>query len=206
MRFEEYSYLWPPRPEKAVPDAAIPFYETQGYWAQIKMNGTCSVLAVAPDRTIHAMSRHNDEHKLWKPSPHTADAFRDLPGDGWYVFVAELLHSKVKSLKDINYIHDVLVADGDYLVGETLAQRQQRLADLFEIEDELTSHYTIDAHTWLVKNHTNGFADLYAGLDADHEEGLVFKRADAPLALCSRASSNADWQVKTRRIHKNYSF
>lgn len=36
MRFDNYSYLYPPRPEKAVPRAMLSTYERMGYIAQAK--------------------------------------------------------------------------------------------------------------------------------------------------------------------------
>ena len=212
MRFEEWTYLWPPRPEKAVPTSLLGYYENEGWTAQIKLNGTCNIMGVAPDRkTIKAMSRHKDEHKLWQPSAKTATAFASLPGDGWYVFVCELMHSKVPGLRDINYINDILVADGEYLVGSTFTERQALLAKLFKVgpkTKKTISHYIIDANTWLAVNHEpDDFAGLYEKLGSAPEyEGLVLKRPNAKLAPCSRQTANYNWQVKCRRGHKNYSF
>ena len=33
MQYDSYSYLWPPRPEKPVPEGLIAFYEQRGWWA-----------------------------------------------------------------------------------------------------------------------------------------------------------------------------
>lgn len=209
MRFDTYTYLWPPRPEKAAPKMMLNFYAKQGFIGQIKKNGTCNVLAVSPERKLVCMNRHNETHKLWTPTAESSAAFKTLPGKGWYVFVAELLHSKVTNgPRDTNYVHDILVADGEYLVGQTLAERQQRLRDLFLKggEAETHSHHVVDNHTWIAKNHTQGFGKLFDSLTLDEDEGLVLKNPKAPLTLCARQSANADWQVKVRRPHKNYGF
>lgn len=135
MRFDEWRYLYPPRPDSksAIPASSLTNLEGDGWIMQAKMNGTCNVLAVSPDRkSIRAMSRHADAHKLWGPSEHTLEAFANLPGNGWYVFVAELLHSKVAGgVRDTNYINDVLVADGEYLVGTRFVDRRLLLALAF---------------------------------------------------------------------------
>jgi hypothetical protein len=208
-QYNEFSYLWPPRPENKISKTLLSYYEEQGWIAQIKMNGTCSVIAVAPDRkTIKAMSRHNDDHKLWAPSAHTSAPFKNLPGNGWYVFVAELMHSKVPGMRDINYIHDVLVANGEYLVGKTCAERQALLCILFEVSEKnmSLSHYVIDDHTWLVRNHTEDFSALFESLGKPEYEGLVLKNPEAKLERCSRETSNRGWQVKCRKPQKNYGF
>lgn len=210
LRFEKYRYLWPPRPSnnKAIMVPAIAHFEKQGWVAQVKKEGTCSVLAVTPERTIKAMNRHEEEHKLWSPTAASTKAFLDLPGDGWYVFVAELLHSKVAGgPKDTNYLFDILVADGNYLVGKTFAERQAILSDLFpHAIDETFSHRVITPNTWVAKLHTNGFQELFRGLTAPEDEGVVIKNPNAPLEMCSRESSNNGWQVKCRRAKKRIGF
>ena len=206
MRYDAFSYLWPPRPEKAITADLIGFYEKRGWVAQHKLNGTCNVLAVAPDRRIVAMNRHNETHKLWTPTPASSRVFQKLPGKGWYVFTTELMHSKVPGIKDTNFIHDVLVADGAYLVGTAFSARQDMLRALFKPSGECDSHYVIDENTWLAKTHTSGFRKLYDGMERPEHEGIVMKNPAAALALCSRESANAGWQVKSRRPHKNYGF
>lgn len=178
-----------------------------------KKNGTCNVLAVGPDGSIKAMTRHETVHKLWTPSAKTAAPFKNLPrqNEGWYVFVAELMHSKVAGgTKDTNYIHDILVADGEYLVGKTFEERQAILVGLFPDIDQsksTVSYHVIDDNTWLARNYSGALSALYDTVIADPScEGLVLKNPKAKLAMCSRQKSNTDWQVKCRRPHKNYSF
>ena len=205
MRYDSYSYLWPPRPVNSIQTIMLPFYERQGHVAQIKMNGTCSVIAVSPDGYLTTMTRHNEPHRAWAPTEGSSKAFRSLPGEGWYVFVAELMHSKVPGIRDINYINDILVHDGEHLTGATYSDRQQMLTALFPAQSETLSHYVVDAHTWLAKTHTGGFQSLFKGLSRPEHEGLVIKNPKAPLALCFRENGNWNWQVKIRKPTKNYS-
>lgn len=211
--YTAYRFLWPPRPEKKIYEMQLNWFESRGYVAQYKKNGTGNVIAISPQRNIIAMQRKNIPHVLWSPSEHTKDAFRDLKGHGWYVFVAELVHSKVANgkaigLSDINYINDILVADGRYLVGTTFTQRQTMLAELFDLKRrpvaKTGSHYVIDQHTWLARNHTSGFQKLFAGLSSPEDEGLVLKLPTAKLEPCLKLGSNAGWQVKIRKPHENY--
>jgi hypothetical protein len=165
------------------------------------------VIAVSPSKEIITMNRHQEAHKAWQPTGAVMDAFRALPGDGWYVFVAELLHSKVEGLRNVNYIFDLLVDNGDYLVSSTFMDRQARLSALFPHHvSETFSHYVIDKHTWLAKIITSDFLAVWQGLDAPEDEGIVLKDATARLAMCSRPTANANWQVKCRKPHKNFSF
>lgn len=218
MDFGDWKYLFPPRPKKAIPKSLLTFYERKGWVAQVKLNGTCNMISVSPENAITAKSRHPEEnngnHSLWAPSAKTAAAFKTLPrkNGGWYVFVAELMHSKVKDgPRDTNYIHDIVVADGDYLVGWTFEQRQELLASLFpeiDASQSTIAYHVIDQNTWLARNHVAvDLVDLYTRVIPDPAyEGLVMKRPDAKLGICSRESANQDWQVKCRRPHKNYGF
>ena len=207
-RYDQFSYLYPPRPEVATHPRFLPILEKQGYICQIKLNGACSVIFVSPDKTITAMTRHNEPHKAWNPTDEVMAGFKSLPGTGWYVFVAELLHSKVPGLHNINYLHDILVHDGDYLVGVSQEDRQNILYDLFIRggEQETHSHYVINPNLWLAIEYEADFARLFDKLTLAEDEGLVLKKPDSVLTFCSRQSANSSGQVKVRRAHTNFNF
>jgi hypothetical protein len=186
--------------------------ERQGFAAQIKKNGTCNVLAVGPDKEIIAKNRHKDDHKLWTPDLNKLSAFRSLPGKGWYVFVAELLHSKVRpqdgGVRDTNYVHDILVNNGDYLVGVSQEDRHAQLCKLFGVDklEETYSHWIVDQYTWIAKQFTSDFKGLYDSLTRVEDEGLVLKDPKAKLTLCTRQTSNNKGMLKSRKAHKNFAF
>jgi hypothetical protein len=154
MRYDSFAYLWPPRPtsKQKIPASSLTQYEVGlGYVAQAKKNGTCNLIAVnpslqragSPDWFV-CMNRHKEGHKLWSPTPVSREIFKGLPGDGWYVFVAELLHSKLKDgPRDTNYIHEILVADGEYLIGKTFGERQYMLYELF-LGEEAAENLSLD--------------------------------------------------------------
>jgi hypothetical protein len=217
MRYNEYRYLWPPRPgsKQVLNSSRIAARERDGFWAQIKKQGTSNILHVGPDRLVKAVNRHHGDHKLWQPIPQTHATFANLPGSGWYVFCAELMHSKVADprLKNINYIHDVLVADGEYLVGTTFAQRQDMLASLFPDTVQPINgvgYRVIDPYTWLAINHApnpnrpGSFEKLFFSLTKPEDEGLVFKSPTAKLNFCHSETANDSWQWKVRRPTKNF--
>jgi hypothetical protein len=208
VNYETYSYLYPPRPDVPAPVTMLGRLEAQGFVAEIKKNGACSVIAISPDKKIIAKNRHHSDHLAWQPDYKKMQPFLNLPGRGWYVFVAELLHSKVSGLRDINYVHDVLVNDGEYLIGYTQAERQKILHDIFNTRDiaPTQSHHVIDPTTWVVREYTRGFRDLFDSLDKPEDEGLVFKNPTTPLAFCNREKSNNAGQLKIRKTHKNFSF
>ena len=140
-----------------------------------------------------------------------SEGIQPSAGKGWYVFVAELLHSKVPGLRNINYVHDVLVADGILLVGETFSARQDRLATLLlkgkkGKAREMLTHWELSPTLWLAKNFHGDFRTIFDKMVRPEQEGLVLKNPNAPLTTCLRQTDNSAWQVKVRRPHKNYSF
>lgn len=232
MEYNEYSYTWPARPHRAFPPSHLAVYTKMGgQSAQVKMNGTNSPTFIPPDRKVFFKTRHNTDHKLWVPKPELLVPLRTLPGDRWNVLGAELLHSKVAGgPRDVLYIHDVMVANGQYLVGYTFAERQKILYEMFlgPVADEIVfsvfgdkaykppqnvlettiSHHALTPHIWLARNYTGDFGALFAALDKPEHEGLVLKTINARLAPCTRESANSDSQTKVRRVtgNQNYSF
>ena len=204
MNYERFIFLEPPRAEQAIPPGLLHAYEKPGWIAQIKKNGTNSEIFISPEKEVFAYNRQGEKHKRWNFTEKTAAQFKKLPGKGWYVINAELLHSKVKGLRDVNYIHDVLVDDGEYLGGTTYASRYARLQRLF-FNPHMKStpgYWILDEHTWLARNFRGNFAKVFAGLTSDEDEGLVLKNLEGIL----QAKANGGWTVKCRRNTKNFGF
>lgn len=202
MNYAEYQYLWPPRPEQKIARPQLSYYENQGWWAQKKKNGTCT-LVFAKGAQVIFKTRHNDDHKLWTPKREHISFFAG--SKGWNVYVAELLHSKVAGgPKDQLYIFDTLVSNGDYLTGSTFADRQVLLHDRFNGQDE-GDQVRVSSYVAIAKCFDEGFSEMFENL-APEDEGLVLKNPLATLKPCYKPDSNASWQVKCRVPHKNYSF
>jgi hypothetical protein len=200
----------PPRANTMIPPSALGAYEGRDWRGTAKKNGTNNVIVVSPSKEITAHNRQGEPHKLWKVSEQNTTIFRRLPGTGYWVLNTELIHSKVVGMRDINYVHDVLVADGKELWGTTYEERQKILIKTFSAVSEFSrlkmelSHVAVDNYTWLAINHTSDFRELYTMLDGPDDEGLVLKRASGRLGV--RDSSGAPWMVKCRRTNKNVSF
>ena len=207
MNYSRLMPLDPPRATKAVPLSMIDQYQEMGWYCQVKKNGAYSVIYVSPDRELVALNRHQQPHKAWQFTAASSEIFRKLPKGGWYVFCAELMHSKVPGIRDINYIHDVMVAGSRMLHGHDYARRYKLLQDIFMHPDvtpgDSNSHWVIDEHTWLARNLRSKFTKVYADLgDPRLDEGLVLKNPKVPLGV----KVNDAWSVKVRRPTKNFGF
>ena len=203
MKYTEYQYLWPPRPERKVPPTTFAFYQKKGYWAQVKKNGTATVI-FARGKEVIFKTRHNDDHKAWTPKPEHIKFFQSDSTE-WTVYVAELLHSKTPHIKDQLYIFDMIVDKGEQLTGVSFEERQKMLYEkhpggVYEVDQ-----YRIHPNVSLAVNFTADYQHLWKSLKTE-DEGLVLKDPKAKLSACLKQTSNAGWQVKTRRPTKNYSF
>jgi hypothetical protein len=218
MKYESFRYLWPPRPETKIAPTDLGVIESMGWWGQAKFNGTCTVIYVPAatepfpggSRGSVAMGRHGPDHVLdWQPGA-SWQAFEATLDGGWHVFVGELLHSKGVGVKDTIVLFDMLVEDGDYLVGKTLYDRFNRLERLLkaynsEPQIKLT-HREYNQGVWLVENRARAFRLWFDAEAPAMVEGLCFKDKNAKLRLCSRSSANSGGQVKCRKPKANVSF
>jgi len=204
MQYTQYGYMWPPRPEDAIPTSMLGFYEKQGWVGQIKKNGTCTVVFAEKDVTFK--TRHNDDHKAWAPKADHIEFFKTVADGQWCVFEAELLHSKGGGIKDTFYIFDILVWQGENLVGTTFAERQALLFEIFPDRIDGGDHWKLTDRIWLAKPILKDFLQVWTDLSAHEDEGIVLKNPNAKLKLCNKQNANKGWQIKCRRPHKNYAF
>jgi hypothetical protein len=200
--YNEYNYLFPPRPENAIPKDLIHVYEKKGYIAQLKKNGTCTVIFINDGEVIYK-TRHNENHKGWTPKSAHMNFFKTLKG--WNVIVAELLHNKVSTIKDHLYMFDILVHENKYLIDCTLAERLEILHSLWEHNEQSDGRLMINNNFSIAKTYKINFRDIFNNLGKE-DEGIVLKDPTSKLKSCSRATANNSWQVKCRITHKNYSF
>jgi len=196
--------MFPPRPETKIPVAMLGYYQRKGFVAQVKKNGTCTVIFANKDHVIYK-TRHDDDHKLWTPlSAHTEFFKRDAQ-KGWNVYCAELLHSKTSHIKNQLYIFDQLVEDGISLEGTTFEDRQLNLHSRWEPVTDEGDQNRVHPLISVAINFTDNFKEKYKSLKKE-DEGLVLKDPKAKLKGCYKALNNTQWQVKCRILHENYAF
>ncbi len=184
------------------------FYERRGWIAEIKKNGTCTVIFSRGDQIIFK-TRHNDDHKAWSPQPSHLATFAGR--DKWNVYVGELLHNKGPSVKDHLYLFDILVSDGQELIGATLAERQAILRDRFPSPKADIAGSRAGLGARMISQDVSQAAPIANPIAAwaklgPLDEGFVLKNPASRLSACIVPTSNGSWQTKVRRPHQNYSF
>lgn len=188
------NFLYPPRPELAIPPQTIKHFEEEGFWAQLKKNGTCTCIFIDGDGFVSWKTRHNEPHKMWSPDEATQKYFSKFKN---CAFAAELLHSKVKGgQKNTLYLFDIMKWDNDLLLDTTFEERQKILQKIVPLQKNIV----------IAKNYAQDLTGLFYSLKNPEDEGIVLKNPQAKLRSCLRAGLNSGWQVKCRKPTKNYSF
>lgn len=196
-----YETLIPPRASTSISHKMLKAFD-RDWIGQAKKNGTNSVI-VSENGRLHAHNRHGEAHKLWGFTDATAEAFKRLKGV--WVLNAELIHSKVKNIRNINYLHDVLVADGIEQWNIPYKDRYQKILDTFTpVDNGDIAHYYVDDNTRVAKIFDGDLAKVYDQLTGPDDEGLMLK--NTKIGLSPRDQNNAPWLVRCRRTNKNLSF
>ena len=210
MKYENFSYIYPPRPKNAVDPSNIPNWQNSGMVAQPKMNGSNSVIFIDDSKVI-TMNRHNQRLTNFRIDNSEITSLNNT--NNWLVLNGEYLN---KSKRDENgelfnhklIIFDILVYDNKYLVGSSFQERIELLDKLFGTnESEKPYLYGISENVYRVKSYTENFKELFENLsEIDMIEGLVCKRKNSKLELALREDNNSKSQIKFRKKTKNYKF
>ena len=210
MKYNSYRYLYPPRPQNAVPSTDLNYYDNGSFIGQPKLNGSNSTIYTDGVKVI-IMNRHGDRLTRFEIKDDEILSLYRGTG-GWTVLNGEYMN---KSKRDENsvfnhkfVIFDILVNDGDYLIGKTFKQRVELLDEMFgKNECEKDYLWGISDNVYRVKSYENNFSMLFDKLTPiDMIEGLVLKRVNARLEMGNTELNNTKSQVKARKSTKNYKF
>ena len=207
--YNKFRYIFPPRPKNAIPVDELDFWDNNTLLSQPKLNGSNSLIFTNGEKVI-VMNRHNQTLTNFRV---TTDEIKSIyKGNGeWMVLNAEYMNKSQndETGRPFNHkfvIFDILVLEGNYLVGTTFEQRVAILNDLYgQVDCEKEHLYGISENIYRVKSYNGGFLDLYNDLiKIDMYEGLVMKRKNAKLELGTNEMNNVKSQIKCRRKTKNY--
>ncbi len=211
MKYATFRYLYPPRPENAIPSSELYYHDNGSMVAQPKLNGS-NCLIFTNGEVVYKMNRHND--RLTRFEIKDEEVLNLYKGTGgWTVLNGEYLNKNKQdeNRKSFNHkliLFDILVNDGDYLIGKTFEQRIKLLDEMFgQNESEKEYLYSISDNVYRVKSYENNFSMLFDKLSQiDMIEGLVLKRKNARLEMGNTEKNNTKSQIKARKPTLNYKF
>jgi hypothetical protein len=209
-KYENYRYIYPPRPKNAIPDSELDFWDNGSLIAQPKLNGSNCLIFTNGQRFV-VMNRHSQRLTNFQLSENEIkDIYR---GDGWMILNGEYLNKNKNDETGQSFNHkfvifDILCYNGEYLLGKTFSERVELLDSLFgKIESEKSYLYKITENVYRVRSFDTGFKPLYDTLTPiDVIEGLVMKRKNARLEVGATENNNIKSQLKCRKPTKNYKF
>ena len=211
MKYASFRYIFPPRPKNPIPNTELTFWDNGSLIAQAKLNGSNSSIYTNGERVI-VMNRHGA--RLSRVEVDNSEILSLYKGNGgWTVLNCEYLNKNKQdeNRKAFNHkfvIFDILVNDGDYLVGKTFEERITLLDTMFgQKECEKDYLYGISENVYRVKSYQNQFNMLYDTLTPiDLIEGLVLKRKTARLEIGNTELNNVKSQIKCRKPTLNYKY
>lgn len=225
--YVDFRWFYPPRGDVAIPykinSAVIKMWKRYpDAVAQFKMNGTNDQLVVYPDGKIEHWPRHKYTPGTRKPNangvPYKMDyvlpnAMRDeildlTPRGSFTIYNAELLHSKTTMVKNTLYFFDVLVWEGQHLLGVDYNDRYGILSQLFGARYFPLDLPSIDGRIFVAENlKPSEWDDAWRRLQpSPYTEGLVLKRygPDSRLQVGSSEKNNGGFICRCRKPTKNF--
>lgn len=211
MKYASFRYIYPPRPKNPIPNTELSFWDNGSLIAQPKLNGSNCLIFTNGVKHI-AMNRHNGRMTNFQIKDEEIAALYKGTG-GWTVLNGEYMNKSKQDETRTAFNHkfvifDILVDDGDYLVGKTFEERIALLDSMFGQEDSEKDYlYVISENVCRVKSYLSGFNMLYDRLTPiDMIEGLVMKRKNARLEMGNTELNNVKSQIKCRKETKNYKY
>ena len=211
MKYASFRYIYPPRPKNPIPNTELSFWDNGSLIAQPKLNGSNCLIFTNGEKHI-VMNRHNGRLTNFQLKDDEIKALYKGTA-GWTILNGEYLNKNKQdeNRKAFNHkfvIFDILVNDGDYLVGKTFEERIALLDTMFgQNECEKNYLYSISENVYRVKSYENQFNMLYDTLTPiDLIEGLVLKRKTARLEMGTSELNNVKSQIKCRKTTLNYKY
>lgn len=218
--FKKNGFLYPPRCEYKCPAADLDKYDDGTYFGQPKFNGM-AIIAFTNGDELHLYNRHKENMPLLQKNSKVD--FRGLAqSKNWFVYAGEYLNkgkygeTGVKE-SDKFVLWETLVFDGQYLIGSTLEERLDLMENIFPCQRAIVTDKAMEVYDHLcctdlervykTPTYRGNFKALYDQIiKIDLLEGLILKKKDRKLEFGLQELNNHSYQIKCRKITKNYAF
>jgi hypothetical protein len=208
--YSRFKYIFPPRPEYVISPDKLESYEGN-YCGQPKMNGACTIIFIKGDELRYFGRHQNENLSNFKLKLEDLKILNSNNSE-WNVIVGEYMNKNQNGIdgKPWNHkfvIFDILVYNGEYLLGSTFEERVSLLDTLFGTESENDYLYKITENVFRVKTFYTNFAEKWNEIvKIGMLEGFVLKKKLAKLERGLSEKNNVLWQLKSRKPTKNYNF
>ena len=204
-----FSYIYPPRPETKIAPSSLALFENMDlYIAQPKLNGS-SMEIYFLQTEIKTFNRHKEPMTCQISKAELASLYR---GEGQMILCGEYMNKNQKDETGKPWNHkyviwDIIMYNGEHLVGTTFEERIDLLAKIYPTD--IYTHFVrqITENCFRISATKTGFKQFYDNI-TPHQmfEGLVLKRKDGKLENGTSAANNVRTQIKCRKQTKNYNF
>lgn len=230
-RINPTHWLYPPRTSNCMPkEEAEAFCTDLGWIGQYKVNDSRAVIYLEPNGDIQIWNRHRELMDYNIPES-LLEEFKELRKllhlNGHCRLDGGLLHKKHAAIKNTVIIWDILVRDGEHLLGTTY---RERYGSIMEPVAQATPgfYYIGDAHVGLsatpnihiaVSHHPANSQKMWENIDKANTpywtggnltspivEGIVYKDIDSPLEPGFKEKNNEGWSLKSRVQTKRHQF
>jgi hypothetical protein len=209
MEYQNFRYLFPPRPEVKAPQTMIKRFEGLGFIAQPKLNGSCGLL-FTNGKEVKFMNRHQGTFS--RELINREELLKLHRGKGWMVLCGEFMNKsqrgadrKIFNAKFV--IFDIIVYNGKHLKDSSFWERQCLLDSLYEVQPHDKWINKITETTFRVKNLEGDLENEWKDLiNVEMYEGFVLKKREGKLEQSFKQKNNIGWQVKIRKPTKLYKY
>jgi len=208
--YNNFKYIYPPRPENKISIDYLNRFDNNEYIAQPKLNGSCVVIFIKGKKECKIYNRYGRTISRFKIDNDSICSLNDT--NNWMVLTGEYMNKNKKDEKELSWnnklvIWDILVYDNDYLVNSTYEERVILMDKIFKEISYNKYLYKINDDVYRVKSFKDKFKDIYEGIvSIDLMEGLVIKKKNSKLEIGTRQKNNVNNQLKIRKPTKNYTF
>lgn len=209
--YEQYQYLYPPRPETASPVSSLDGFKRAHLIGEPKLNGDCALI-FTNGIELHMMNRHKEPLRHFKMDTKEILHLHDKQS-GWLVLVGEHMNT---SKKDENgkifnnklCLFDILVYESNYLIGVSYQQRLDLMSNLYGKNKETKPFLSnVTENIYKIIEIEKDFKKAYDRITPiDMYEGLVMKDRNAKLEPGFTQKNNVRSQFKVRKETLNYKY
>ena len=232
-------YIFPPRATQSIPREDTDFLADIGFLAQLKYNDSRCIIKYCENGTTELWNRHAERFRTYNPPDTLTEQLQELrkilglSESKISMIDGGLLDQKHQLIDDVIVVWDILVRDGEHLLGTTYQERYdflrgktngfwthdvptlgsiefglQLTQDLFVPESYSSNKWD---QLWDLVEKVNKPYTQGKPTDPNYKispvlEGLLFKDTTGVLEMGYKEKNNGDWQFRSRVHTRRHRF